>query len=347
MLLGLGPHIGAASPYFPCLGAMVQARCWKMHHGTTEQLLAVYPGTPIVDVLPAVRELFGFSETAPLRFRTEDGIPVALSSHLPDGVSLRVAVESGSLQQPAGTAATSTPASAGGPAPSDYAGGVSPRCGVNDRLMPKLCRDCQQLQSCRQRDMQTGDVGELSPWSELASQGCVQPLLWPCASVRRTLSIRILLSAAGSPAPALVAQGLINTPQPAAGYTEPLSSASAPRDAVPVVVQQRMPRVPVNAGTLHAVRPLPVQPLPQGGAAAMQQHVAAQRQAPLPAQPTMRPAPSPFPSNMPPLAATAPPAAPAAAAPQQIAPAQRQTLAQGAHTPAAGLRATAQLRQHY
>lgn len=170
VLLGLGPHIGAASPYFPCLGAMVQARCWKMHHGTTEQLLAVYPGTPTLDVLPAVRELFGFSETAPLRFRTEDGIPVALSSHLPDGVSLRVAVESGSPQQPAGTAATSTPASAGGPPPSDYAGGVSPRCGVNDRLMPKLCRDCQQLQSCRQRDMQTGDVGELSLGASLPAR---------------------------------------------------------------------------------------------------------------------------------------------------------------------------------
>lgn len=85
---------------------MVEARCWKVYHGTTEQLLAVYPGTSTADALSAVRELFGFGDAAPLRFRNADGIPVALSSQLPDKVSLHVAVEAGAPQPPTGSAPT-------------------------------------------------------------------------------------------------------------------------------------------------------------------------------------------------------------------------------------------------
>ena len=81
-------------------GDAMAARCWRIYSGTTEQLLTVYTGTPTADVVAAVRELFGFSDRVPLRFRGAHGVPVALSSHLPDKVCLHVAVEAGLMRPP-------------------------------------------------------------------------------------------------------------------------------------------------------------------------------------------------------------------------------------------------------
>ena len=107
---------------------MTDARCWKIFHGLTEQLLAVYPGTPTADVLAAVRELFGFRETAPLRFRNVDGLPVAVSSHLPDNVALHVSVEAGFPLPPASSNPTGTVRRASAEPGADSAVYASSRC---------------------------------------------------------------------------------------------------------------------------------------------------------------------------------------------------------------------------
>lgn len=57
--------------------------------------VAFFSGTPLEDFLSGTADALGVARDAPLRFRDADGDIVLVSSHMPDGLTLHVSIESG------------------------------------------------------------------------------------------------------------------------------------------------------------------------------------------------------------------------------------------------------------